>query len=146
MHRDKAVEGMQFNIEALKIAHGVESGDLLSVVKEKQDLSEVYLTNIDYFGEKTYDSQDRPAKISTEARDAVNRILGDADKANYHRARAIARVGKTELVQKNQSRCQELMLEAQTQISLYFGSEHIMMAKFNQNLVEAYNLADKSQA
>ena len=56
MHRDKAVEGMQFNIEALKIAHGVESGDLLSVVKEKQDLSEVYLTNIDYFGEKTYDS------------------------------------------------------------------------------------------
>ena len=36
------------------------------------------------------------------------------------------------------------MLEAQVQISLYFGSEHLMMAKFNQNLVEAYNLAEKT--
>ena len=98
MHREEAAEGMLFNIEALKVATGVESGDLLSVVKQKQDLSEVYLTNIDYFGEKQYDPADRPAKFAIEAREAVNSILGDADKANYHRARAIARVGKTELV------------------------------------------------
>ena len=110
------------------------------MVGEQHDLSEVHLTNINYLGDKVYDPKGRPAKLADEALETVNRIFRDEDDAHYHRAKAIARVGKTELPQKNQGRCQELMLEAQTQISLYFGSDHPMMAKYNQNLVEAYNL------
>lgn len=35
-------------------------------------------------------------------------------------------------------------MDAQTQISCYFGSDHPMVAKYNQKLVEVYNLLPES--
>ena len=112
MHLDKAEEGVQFVISALKAAHGTDSDDLLIIAHQKQNLCEVHLTKINYLGEKVYDPSGRPGKYAMEARKIVENVLGDPNKANYHRARAIAMLGKTELVQKNQSTCQEMMLEA----------------------------------
>ena len=46
MHLDKAEEGLLFNEEALKKVHGVESGELLSIVKCKHDQATVRMTMI----------------------------------------------------------------------------------------------------
>lgn len=67
---------------------------------------------INYLGEKVYDPKDRPAKRANEALAIVNKIIGDANEHNYLRAKAIAMVGKTELVQKNQEKAEELMMAA----------------------------------
>ena len=112
MHLEKAEEGHLFNEEALKKLHAVESGELLSVVKCKQDQANIRMTMINYLGEKVYDPKDRPAKRANEALAIVNKIIGDANEHNYLRAKAIAMVGKTELVQKNQEKAEELMMAA----------------------------------
>lgn len=55
MHLEKAEEGLNFNLEALKKVHCVDSEDLLSIVKCKLELANVRLTMINYLGEKVYD-------------------------------------------------------------------------------------------
>ena len=98
MHLDKAEEGLSFNEQALKKVHGVESGELLSIVKVKHDQANVRMTMINYLGEKVYDPKDRPAQRTKEARAIVEKLIGDKDQFNYLRAKAISMVGKTELV------------------------------------------------
>ena len=77
MHLDKAEEGLLFNEEALKKVHGVESGELMSIVKCKHDLATVRMTMINYLGEKIYDPKGRPAKRCNEALAIVEKVLGD---------------------------------------------------------------------
>ena len=87
---------------------------------------------------------DRPAQLAIQTREIVEKIIGADDPYNYLRAKAIVQIGKSELVKKNQEKAEQLFLEAQTQISSCFGSDHPLVAKYNQNLVEAYNLKPES--
>ena len=50
----------------------------------------MHLMKLDVSNRKTYDAQDRPAKLALEARESVDRILGAEDQFNYIRAKAIA--------------------------------------------------------
>ena len=86
---------------------------------------------LDYLNHKTYDAQDRPAKLALEARESVDRILGAEDQFNYIRAKAIAQQGKPELVKKNQENAEKIFLEAQIQITSSYGENHPLVAKYN---------------
>ena len=97
----KAEEGFIFIINVLKKAAAVESGDLLSVVKFKYELGNVYLLGTDTQGKPVYDNEDRPRKLATEAKETVEKILGSDEQYSYLRAKAIAQLGKSELVLKN---------------------------------------------
>lgn len=74
-------------------------------------------------GKAQGDSEDRAGKLTTQARETVEKILGEDDKFNYLRAKAIAQIGKTELLKKDQEKAEKLFLEAQTQVSCAFGSD-----------------------
>ena len=104
----------------------------------------MHLMQVDSRNRKIYDPKNRPAQLANQSREIVERILGESESNNYHRAKAIAQIGKSELVQKNQEKAEQLFLEAQTVISACFGSDHPLVAKYNQNLVEAYNLKPES--
>ena len=56
MKHDMAEEGMLFNIEALKVAHGVPSGQLLAVVNEKHELCKIRMAIMNYLGDLVYDT------------------------------------------------------------------------------------------
>ena len=71
------------------------------VVKFKLELANMYLMQVDSRNRKIYDPKDRPAQLGSQSREIVERILGESDPNNYHRAKAIAQIGKSELVQKN---------------------------------------------
>ena len=75
----------------------------------------------------------------------MSRIFTEHNPNSYYGAKATALQGKGELLEKNAEKAQELFLQAQTEISNYFGSEHPMVAKFNQYLIEAYNLEPESR-
>ena len=92
------------------------------------------------------DQEDRPNKLTKAAKATVDAILGEDDPYNYIRAKAIVQIGKTELVKKNKEKVEELMLEAQTQITNVFGEEHPLTAKYNHFLIEAYNMQDSTPA
>ncbi len=61
---EKAEEGFNFVLETLKKVYDNESGDLLGVVKCKHNLANMHLMKLDYNNHKTYDTQDRPAKLA----------------------------------------------------------------------------------
>lgn len=107
-----AEEGMHFNIEALKVAHGVDSGRLLAVVNEKHELCKVRMAVLNYRGDTVFDSKKRPTKHANEALEMVEAILQDDESANQHRAKAIALVAKTELAQNNKGRGEMQMSKA----------------------------------
>ena len=98
---DKAEEGFTYVIEALKKIHGIETEDLLSVVKFKHELANMHLQKVDTRNKKVYDAKDRPGQLAIQSREIVERILGEDDPYNYLRAKAIAQIGKCELVKKN---------------------------------------------
>ena len=101
----KAEEGFTFIVEVLKKITAVPSGDLLSVVKMKHELANIHLLTVDSRNNKVYDPKDRPAIIANEARDIVDRLILVSDEPannyNYIRAKAIAQIGKAELLRKN---------------------------------------------
>ena len=100
-----AEEGFTFIVEVLKKIAVVPSGDLLSIVKMKHELANIHLLSVDSRNNKVYDPKDRPAILANEAREIVDRIIlvGDdaANNYNYIRAKALAQVGKSELLKKN---------------------------------------------
>ena len=91
----------------------------------------MHLTKLDFSNRKIYDKQDRPRILAKEAREIVERIIGAEDKYNYIRAKAIAQIGKADLVEKKQEKAEDLFLEAQTQIAQCFGNESPLVAKYN---------------
>ena len=112
MNHDMAEEGMRFNIEALKVTHGVDSGQLLAIVNEKHELCKVRMAVLNYRGDTVFDSKKRPTKHANEALEMVEAILKDDESANQHRAKAIALVAKTELAQNNKGRGEMQMSKA----------------------------------
>ena len=58
-----------------------------------------------------YDAEDRPRKLATQAKQTVDKVIGD-DKYNYLRAKATAFIGKCELVERNQEKAQQLLMQA----------------------------------
>lgn len=68
----------------------------------------------------------------------------DPDTKSYHRAKASVAVGKAYLSKKEKEIAERYFLNAQTEITAIFGVEHPLTAKFNQNLIEAYNLRQES--
>ena len=72
----------------------------------------MHLLQVDSRNRKVYDAQDRPGQLAIQARESVDRILGENDPYNYLRAKAIAQIGKSELVQKNQEKAEQTFLEA----------------------------------
>jgi len=79
-----------------------------------QNLASLYLQKVDYEGKVQYDALDRPAKLAAEALAIVERIVGETDKFSYLRAKALARVGRAELVKKDREKAETIFLEAQT--------------------------------
>lgn len=69
----KAEEGLNFIIEAVKKVAGVESGELLSVVKYQHELASMFLVMHDGPRGKNQgaDTEDCAGKITTEARNTV---------------------------------------------------------------------------
>ena len=108
----KAEEGFTFIIDVMKKASGVESGEILSVVKFKHELAGCYLLGTDNSGKPVYDKEDRPRKMANECKATVESIIGDDEQFSYLRAKAIAQIGKAELVLKNVEKTAELFLQA----------------------------------
>jgi hypothetical protein len=71
----KAEEGYRFAIGALKLSTGVENEDLVSIVKVKQNLADLYRTSFSSSGSQRSDPLDRPFKLATECNESIERIL-----------------------------------------------------------------------
>ena len=113
------------------MAESDKNEDLLSLVKVKHELASLHLMKQDLSGKSEVDPQAKPVVLAREALESVNRIIGAEDQYNYLRAKATAQTGQPYLAIKNQEKAQEIYLDAQTQISSYFGSDHPMVAKYN---------------
>ena len=90
-----------------------------------------------------YDAQNRPFTIASESRAIIDLIFRD-DTHNYHKAKAILQVGKAELIKKNQESCEQLFLESKAHITEVFGNSSPLLVKYNQSLIESYNLKPES--
>ena len=75
----KAEEGFNFVLLTYQKAYNSDNQDLFPVIKTKHNLANMHLMKLDYLNHKTYDAQDRPAKLALEARESVERILGAED-------------------------------------------------------------------
>ena len=62
---DKADEGFKFIIEAQKKVCGLDTEDLMVVVKFKLELANMHLMQVDSRNRKIYDPKDRPAQLGS---------------------------------------------------------------------------------
>ena len=53
-------------------------------------------------------------------------------------------LGKAYVGKQDREKAEEMLLQAQIQITSVYGEEHTLAAKYNQYLIEAYNLRDES--
>ena len=87
--------------------------------------------------------QEKPKTLTKEAFEMVERIIGNSNEYNYLRAKCLGAMGKVALIQKDIAQAEELFKKSQWEITASFGDVHPLAVKFNQYLVETYNL--KSQ-
>ena len=87
--------------------------------------------------------QERPTTLTKEAFDMIERIINSSTEYNYLRSKCLAAIGKVALIQKNITLAEEMFKKAQWEVTASFGDVHPLAVKFNQYLIETYNL--KSQ-
>jgi len=64
---------------------------------------------------------------------------------NYIRAKAYVAVAKVYLQKEERQKAEELVEKAKSSIATIYSDDHPLSVKFNQNLIEAYNLRPESK-
>ena len=103
-------------------------------------LANLYVSQIDNKGQLKSIEQDKPNTLTQEAFDMIERIIGNSNEYNYLRSKSLAAMGKVALIQKNVTQAEELFKKSQWEVTASFGDVHPLAVKFNQYLVETYNL------
>jgi len=103
----------------------------------------LWLQNVNQIGAQKYDPNDRPLTYAFEAEEIAQRVLGS--EPNYIVAKTKAQIGKVYLVKGEGDKAETIMNQAYDQIVTIFEKTSTLAAKYNQNLVEAYNIRSESQ-
>lgn len=129
-----AEAGYLFVVKAHNAMVGA-SEDTLAACRVKWNLADVYRTSFSTTGKSCYDPKDRPLKLVNEVADRVKAILGDDDKYNYIRAKALSNVGKNLIAKGDGANAETALLESQTEVTCKYGDTHPLAVKFNQQLI-----------
>ena len=140
----KAEEGYKFAIMVLKMMTGAETEELMQIIKLKHLLTEVYRVAFSTTGSQMYDPLDRPSKMTLECKEQVDKIFEGDKFGIYQKAKALMFVGKSYVSKKEREKAEATLLEAQSMITAEYGEDHTLAAKFNQFLIEAYNMRPES--
>ena len=122
---------------------GAEVDELLFNANIYQDLSAVYLQQVGTNGESVYDKEDRPLKFAFDALNIIEKLIDEEH--NYIRAKAYVAVAKVYLQKEERQKSEELVEKAKSSIATIYTDDHPLSVKFNQNLIEAYNLRPESK-
>jgi len=143
---EKSQAALGFIEKAIPAITGVEGNEANTFLLAKlyQQYSHLYLTLTNQHGAEKYDLEDRPLKFGEKSLDVTKALIPEKE-SNYVLAKALACVGKAYLVKGEREKAEEFFLQAQTKIQVAFGAETPIAVKYNQNLVEAYNLREETE-
>ena len=108
-----------------------------------QDLTAIYLLPVGANGENIYDKQDRPLAFAFDALNIVEKLIDDEH--SYIKSKAYVAIAKVYLQKEERQKAEELVEKAKSTIAALFTDDHPLSVKFNQNLIEAYNLRPESK-